>query len=239
MISIPRFLMVALVAATICRLAGAQENVADGRARLLLNSEIGTATSLGFKLPAISVGPSVEIPVKSRFEFQSAVLYSPDRKLITDDGNAISLSGSAIGFATSRLGIIGKVERTSLWTSRFDESAWAPSAGVVIRNDYVGPGRLHVTYVFPTGCVWATSGNPCTIQSKRLQGLEVRQDARLGLHKRWGFDFGVYHFCDQSNQNDPQAGRHCHVGGSAMVTLSFETHLGRPSLLRAEAQDNF
>jgi hypothetical protein len=236
-----KFTLLGMITATLGFAARAQENPTDPRPRLLLNSEIGSAASLGFKFPATSFGPSIEIPIKNRFEIQSAALYSPDRKFITDDGNALNLSGSAIGFVTSRFGVVGKIERTSLWTSQFHEANWFPSAGVVIRNDYLGPGRVYVSYVFPTGCVWATSSNPCTLQSKRLQGVEVRQDARFGSHKRWGFDFGIYHFCDQSNQNDPQAGRHCHIGGSAMITMSLEFHLGKPSLstLRGDDPNDF
>lgn len=236
-----RLLGTALIAAAACRSTHGQEKAPDQRPRLLLETEIGSAASLGFKFPAMSFGASMEMPFKSRFEFQSTAFYSPDRKFITDDGNALNLSGSAIAFATSQVGFTGKLEHTSLWTSQFDESGWAPSAGVVIRNDYLGRGRLYVSYAFPTGCVWATVSNPCIVQSKRLQGVEIRQDTRIGSHTRWGFDFGVYHFCDQSNQNEPQAGRHCHMGGSAMVTLGFEFHLGRApvTLKQRTTGDNF
>jgi hypothetical protein len=235
------FVLIVLLAATLLPAARADENPTDQRARLLLDSEIGGAGSLGFKFPATSFGPAVEIPIRDRFEFQSTALYSPSRKLITNDGNALDVSAAAIAFATSRVGIIAKMEHTSLWTSQFEENAWVPSAGAVVRNDYFGPGRLYVTYVFPTGCVWATSSNPCNIQSKRLQGMDIRQDARLGAHKRWGVDFGMYHFCDQSNQNEPAVGRRCHFGASAMITMSLEFHLGKPALsaIKDAAPDSF
>jgi hypothetical protein len=223
------FVLTVLLAATLA-VARADENPPDQRPRLLLDSEIGSAASLGFHFPATSFGPAVEVPIKDRFEFQSTALYSPDRKFITDNGNALDVSAVAIAFATSRVGIITKMEHASLWTSQFEENTWMPSAGVVVRNDLFGPGRLYVTYVLPTGCVWATTSNPCNIQSKRLQGVDIRQDARFGSHKRWGLDFGLYHFCDQSNQNDPAAGRRCHLGASAMITMSLEFHLGKPSL---------
>jgi hypothetical protein len=241
MFTIRLVLIAVIVGTTLICPAHAQENIADQRPRLLLDSEFGSATSLGFKFPAMSFGPAVEIPIMNRFEVQSTALYSPDQKLITNDGNALDVSAAAIAFVTPRLGIIGKIEHASLWTSQFNEKSWAPSAGAVIRNDYLGQGRLYVSYVFPTGCVWATSDNPCTIQSKRLQGVDVRQDTRLGAHKRWGFDFGIYHFCDQSNENDPQAGRRCHIGGSAMITLSLEFHLGKPTLstLKGDNSDSF
>ena len=239
--SFKRFGLATLIIAALALPIRADENLPDQRPRLLLDSEIGSAASLGFKFPATSFGPSIELPVENHFEFQSSALYSPDQKLITNDGNALNVSGAAIGFVNSRLGIIGKLEHSSLWTSQFTETNWAPSAGLVLRNNYLGQGRLYATYVFPTGCVWATTTNPCPLQSKRLQGIDLRQDARFGPHQRWGFDFGLYHFCDQSNQNDPAAGRHCHIGGSAMITLSLELHLGKPSLSswKRDDPDNF
>jgi hypothetical protein len=234
---LPRFALALLAIAALTLPGRAQENAVDPRPRLLLDSEIGSAASLGFKLPATAFGPAIEVPFASHFELQSAALYSPDRKLITNDGNALNLSATALGFVTSRIGIVGKLEHASLWTSQFEENSWAPSAGVVIRHNYLGPGRLYVSYIFPTGCVWAASSNPCALQSKRLQGVDLRQDARFGSHQRWGFDFGLYHFCDQANPNDPQTGRRCHIGGSAMVTFSFEFHLGKPSLSSWKGND--
>jgi hypothetical protein len=179
-----------------------QEAFADHRPRLLLDMEIGSETSLGYKLPSTAFGPSLEIPVAKRMEFQASSAYSPDRKAITNDGNSLKVSGSAIGFANRQMGFVATIERNWLWTSQFDKSAWLPSAGVVIRND--GAGRSYLTYVLPTGCVWATPSNPCKIQSNRLQGIEIRQDIRSASHIRWGFKVGFYRFCDQGNVILPQ-----------------------------------
>jgi hypothetical protein len=217
-----------------------QEAFADHRPRLLFDTEIGTQTSLGYKLPSTAFGPSLEIPVAKRMEFQVSSDYSPDRKAITNDGNSLKLSGSAIGFANHQIGFMATIERNWLWTSQFDKSAWLPSAGVVIRSD--GAGRLYLTYVFPTGCVWATPSNPCKIQSNRLQGIELRQDVRSASHARWGFKIGFYRFCDQGNPNDPQAGRKCHFAETALATLRFEFHLGGRSLSPSsnpDKSDNF
>src|SRR5260370_30661256 len=219
-----------------------QEKSADHRARLLLDAEAGTQTSLGYKFPSTGFGPSIEVPVAKHFEFQADALYSPDRKAITNDGQSLNVSGSAIRFATQRLGFIASLERNWLWTSQFDKSAWFPSTGIVIRNDYFGPGRAYLTYVFPTGCVWATPSNPCQIQSNRLQGIQLRHDLRAALHMRWGFETGLYHFCDQANPSAPQLGRRCHWAATALATLRFEFHLGgRPRLPRDRAaeSDNF
>src|SRR6266436_3225927 len=217
-----------------------QEAFPDRRPRLLLDTEVGSQASLGYRLPSSAFGPSLEIPVAKRMEFQVSSDYSPDRKAITNDGNSLKVSGSAIVFANYRVGFIATIERNWLWTSQFDKSAWLPSAGVVIRND--GAGRSYLTYVLPTGCVWATPSNPCKTQSNRLQGIEIRQDIRSSSHIRWGFKVGFYRFCDQGNPNDPQAGRTCHFATTALATLRFEFHLGS-KLLSATSNsgksDNF
>ena len=214
----------------------------DQRPRLLLGAEAGSETSLGYKFPSIAVGPGIEIPFAQRFEFQAHAQYSPDAKYITNNGNSLNLDASVIGFATRKFGLTGSVKRSWLWTSQFNERAWYPSAGIVLRNDYWGPGRLWLSYVFPTGCVWATPGHPCTLQSKRLQGVELNQEVRANSHFRWGFRGGVYHFCDQSNPNDPQAGRNCHLGFAALATFRFEFHAGKLSHFarsNSDETDNF
>jgi len=223
----------------LCSASRGQEVFADSRPRLLLDMEMGSQTSLGYKFPSISVGPSIEIPVAKRFEFQASGTFSPDKKEITDDGKLAGGSGSFITFATQRVGFIATLERSWLWTSQFDKVAWYPSAGVVLRNDYFGYGRLYVTYTFPTGCQWATAGNACSIQSNRLQGLTVRQDVRSRSHMRWGLQSGLYRFCDESNPNEPQTGRKCHWGATALAIIRFEFHCGnKPRITPADATDS-
>jgi hypothetical protein len=102
-----RILLAAIVLAVACLPVLAQESYADHRPRLLLDTEFGSETSLGYKFPSLAFGPSIEIPVAKRFEFQASSAYSPDRKAITNDGKSVKVSGSAIGFASSRLGFIG------------------------------------------------------------------------------------------------------------------------------------
>lgn len=222
--------------------ACSQESITDQRPRFLLNTELGSEESLGYEFLSFGVGSSLEIPIAKRFEFQGNATYSPDRKAITNDGQSVKIVGSALGFATKRLGFIATSAGSWLWTSQFGERAWLPSVGAVIRNNYLGPGRLYLTYVFPTGCVWATPSNSCKMQSKRLQGIEIKEEIRSNSHGRWGFRGGLYHFCDQGNPNDPQAGRNCHLGVIALATLSFEFHLGAPPhfvRLVGTNEDNF
>src|SRR5271155_3778040 len=64
--------------------------------RLLFDSEIGTEANLGYKLPSTAYGLSVEQPLGKRFELQSSLSYSPDKKIITGNGNSFLVSGTGI-----------------------------------------------------------------------------------------------------------------------------------------------
>ena len=210
------------------------------RPRLIFEGEFGSAAALGYELPSTAFGPSIEVPLGNSWEIQTLALYSPDRKAITHDGQSLKLEGLGIRFLNAKIGVVGGIERDWLWTSQFDKRSLEPSAGIVLRNDSFG--RLYLTSLFPTGCVWATSSNPCTIQSNRLQGGEFRQEARLDSHFRLGFRGGVYRFCDQANPKEPQTGRNCHFGVTAYMNLGFELHLGQPSRFKRRAasqDDNF
>ncbi len=235
-------LAVAIMSLIFCPVARSQEQFADSRPRLLLNTMIGSESSLGYDFPSVSFGPSLEIPVKKRFEFQLSGAYSPDKKNITHNGELASVSGSALAFANRRIGFIAKVERGWLWTSQFDKAALFPSAGIVIRNDYFGHGRLYMTYTLPTGCVWATPNVPCKIQSNRLQGITLHQDFRSPSNTRWGFETGFYNFCNEANPNQPNTGRNCRWGATARAVVGFEFHLGKKSRFAsavATNSDNF
>jgi hypothetical protein len=218
-----------------------QEIHVDQRTRLLLDGAIGTQSALGYKFPSTAFGPALEVPIGRRWEFQARASYSPDRKVVTGDGHSLNLSASAIRFVTQRWGVLARVEPTWLWTSQFQKRSWFPTAGIVIRNDYFGSGRFYLTYVFPTGCVWATSSDPCRIQSNRLQGLKVLQDVRSSQHLRWGFESGLYHACDQSNPYEPKIARKCYWAATALATVRFEFHLGsRPHAVPGVVNsDNF
>jgi hypothetical protein len=234
-----RIILPAVLSLVLCGTARSQADYADNRVRVLLNTEVGSETELGYDFPAVAAGPSVEIPIAQRFEFDGGGAYSPDKKRVTNNGDVANVSGSAIGFATQRLGFVAGLQRGWLWTSEFDKRTWMPSAGVVLRNNYLGHGRFYLTYIFPTGCVSATPNNPCTIQSNRLQGLTIRQETRSMMHTRWGFESGLYHFCNESNPNEPQSPRSCRMGVSGLVTLSFEFHAGsKPRIVRADAADS-
>lgn len=201
-----------------------QEPIADTNPppRIFIDSDIGVRAQLGFTPPSRDFGASFEYPLWQRLEIQGAGSFSPDHKQITHDGHSLSVVGTAIVWPSLRVGVLGEVGWGRLYTSQFTEGGTTPTIGVVIRTHYEYPGRLYFRYSFATGCVWATPSNPCTLQSKRLQGPTITQEFQVLPHIRWGAEAGIYHFCDQSNENDPAAGRTCHWAGTEMIFVRFQ-----------------
>ena len=190
--------------------------------RIFIDSDIGVRAQLGFIPPSRDFGASFEYPLWQRLEIQGAGLFSPDHKQITHDGHSFSLTGTAIVWPSWRVGVLGEVGWGRLYTSQFTEEGTAPTIGVVIRTRYEYPGRLYFRYSFPTGCVWATPSNPCRLQSKRLQGPTIRQEFQVLPHVRWGAEAGIYHFCAQSNEDQPSIPRSCHWGATEMLFVRFQ-----------------
>jgi hypothetical protein len=190
--------------------------------RIFIDSDIGVRAELGFIPPSRDFGASFEYPLWQRLEIQGAGSFSPDHKQITHDGHSFSLTGTAIVWPAWRVGLLGEVGYGELYTSQFTEGGTNPKFGVVIRTRYEFPGRLYFRYTIPTGCVWATASNPCTLQSKRLQGTTITQEFQVEPHIRWGVEAGIYHFCDQSNENAPSIPRTCHWAGTEMVFVRFQ-----------------
>jgi hypothetical protein len=220
---VSKLLLVAFLWAAPAGAQDAQELIANTSPplRIFLDSDIGVASELGFIPPAKDIGASFEYPLWRRLEIQGAGSFSPDKKQITHDGHSFSVSGTAIVWPSWRLGVLGEVGYSRLWTSQFTEAMTSPSFGIVVRTHYEYPGRLYFRYTIPTGCVWATPSNPCTLQSKRLQGPSIRQEFQILPHVRWGAEAGIYHFCDQSNENEPALGRTCHWAGTELVFVRF------------------
>lgn len=189
---------------------------------VFLDSDIGVRGELGFIPPSTDFGISFEIPLNRRIEIQGGASYSPDRKEITHDGNSVAAKVTGIFWVNSRVGGLAEIDYGHLWTSQFQEGGTAPILGGVIRTSYEYPGRLYISYTLPTGCVWATPRNPCKLQSKRLQGFNITQEFQLWPHVRGGVLAGIYHFCDQSDPNEPSIPRVCHWAGSDGVFIRIE-----------------
>ena len=190
--------------------------------RIFLDSDVGVRAELGFIPPSTDFGASFEYPLWQRLEIQGTGSFSPDHKQITHNGHSYSVTGTAIVWPWWRVGLLGGVEHGRLWTSQFTEGGTNPTIGAVIRTRYEYPGRLYLLYLLPTGCVWATRSNPCTLQSKRLQGPTFRQEFQVLPHVRWGAEAGIYHYCAQSNEDEPSIPRACHWAGTEMVFVRFQ-----------------
>jgi hypothetical protein len=199
--------------------------------RWLVDAGIGTAAGLGFKLPDTNYDLALEKPIRSRFEYQASLGYSPSKKLITGDGNSFLASTQGLFWVRHNVALIGGYRYSKLWTSQFIKSGSYRLVGVAIReySDKFGPGRTYITYEFPTGCVLATPSNPCTIQSNRLQGFNVSQEFHTTSHLRIAAQYGIYHFCDQGNPFAPNVPRSCH--------MTFTSQLVFRIAIRAHDQD--
>jgi hypothetical protein len=188
--------------------------------RWILDAEIGSEADLGFKMPHIAMGISVERPVARHFELQGLVSYSPDKKYITNDGNSLILKGTGLYWITPTLALTGGLHHSNLWTSQFNKSGWGPSAGIATRTDFWDyPGRFYLEYLLPTGCQWGPS---CTMQSNRTEGARIYWETRATPHLRVGFELGFYHFLDQSNPLRPDIPRTGHVAGNTLIIFRYE-----------------
>jgi len=216
----------ALTALAVCLISSChalgQESAPDQRPRLLIGANFGIDTMLGYKFPTTGLSTKFEIPISHRFELQTFSDYSIARKVITGDGRSAHIGGSVIVWISGRVGIFGSAEQSWLWTSQFDKTSLFPSAGIVLRGPSLGPGRIYLNYLIPTGCVWATSSNPCKIQSNRLQGFQFAKEGPLTPRFRWRLGFSVLRFCDQANPYQPQTGRTCHIALTENAGIRFE-----------------
>ncbi len=192
--------------------------------RWMLDTETGSESGLGFKLPHVAVGFSAERPVAKHLEMQGRVSYSPDKKYITNDGNSLKFKGAGLYWITRSFALTGSLRHTNLWTSQFNKSALIPSVGVAFREGVGGyPGRIYLEYMFPTGCQWRPS---CPIQSNRTKGGEVYWETRLAPHIRLGVKFGIYYELDQSNNLRPDIPRIGAVAGDTLLILKYEIQRG-------------
>jgi hypothetical protein len=196
--------------------------------RWILDFETGSESGLGYKLPHIAVGTTVERAVGKRLEVQGELFYSPDKKYITNDGNSIKMASTLIVWVTPRIGITSEVSKTYLWTSQFSKSELHPAFGVVIRDHFEGaPGRLYLSYLLPTGCQW---GLTCPIQSNRLQGPQGSWEHRISTRLRYGFSMGIYRILNQSNPLQPSIPRTREWSGDTHLFVRFEFHPGSMDL---------
>ena len=203
--------------------------------RILFDSQIGDLADLGFDSPYVAAGLDAEIPLGPsardsaviggghRFEYQPSFSMSPTSKAFALSRHGLIIKNGGIAWIRHRFGVTGVEEYTAYWSGGVHKAAWEPGAGAVIRDAWrARPGRLYVTYYFPTGCQWATPSNPCLIQSPRTRGVEAMQEFRVASFLRVGSEVAVVRYDDQSNENEPSIARTHHTVPYGVLHVDFE-----------------
>jgi hypothetical protein len=189
------------------------------QARWLFDTEFGSGVQLGNKLSSTAFGPSFEIPRWNRYEFQGNLSLLPTQQIAGHDAHSLQVGGAGIVWVNNRIGAGAGFQHTWLWTPKVSKSGWSPLLTFVLRDQLYRPGRLYVTYLFPTGCSARAANADCRFPSGRPQGPQVLQELRLFPHFRLGVHVGLFHFCASSALTIMTD---CHWAGSESVRLRFE-----------------
>ena len=219
-----RLLWCALAILISCSSVAAQsfEDPALSRPHWFVDARLVANSGLGYGQPFRSFGVSAELPVVRRVEFHADLWYSPDKNVAANNGRQFLMKGTGLFWLTHRFALTGSFQRDWLWTSQFDEQASNPLPGIVVRNHFAHPGRFYLSYLVPTGCVWATASNPCLFQSRRMQGPQLTEEYQLKSYLRFAVGGTITHFCDQSDEYDPAAGRTCHLTPTVEFGIKVE-----------------
>lgn len=200
-----------------CRVASAQDNptALDYRARWMFDTKYGSLPLFGFNSGATSFGPAVEYPITNNLELQGNLSVTPSQPITGGTGHSFLMAGTGIGWINERFGLSLGVQQSWLWASHFSASAWNPSLGTALRDYFRRPGRLYVSYLFPTGC---SVGPSCPTPLTRMQGVQSTQEIRLWRHFRLGLQGGVYHYCNENAMGL----RVCKFSPAGQVIMRFE-----------------
>jgi len=192
---------------------------ADAQTSLLVQTRIGSAKTLGFKTPSFGIGLGLERQAP-RFEYDAGFYLSPDKKTFaTYRKGAFSANASGSAFKNRygvTAGVIYSVYQSDIQGVPYRKGAIIPFAGLVAK-DWILPGRSRLTYLFPTGCIFPTPDNPCTIQSPRERGVQISQEFKFFEGIRIGYQTSWVHYCDQAAPTSVT--RNCRYGWSAYSTL--------------------
>lgn len=171
---------------------------------ILIDGAIGSQTTLGYKLPDTTFGIAFEKTLGKHFELWGDFYYDPTHKFLTS-GHSFLEDTTIIYWINKRIGAAGGLSFSQFNGTAFSKVGWSPTAGVIINDMWMhkNPGQLSVLYLFPTGCTYATSSNPCTITDSRLQGVTLYQEFTILSHLRVGVQIGLYRSGDQVNPNAP------------------------------------
>lgn len=184
--------------------------------RWMLDTKFGSEPAVGFNAPNTSFGPSIEYPLDSEVELQGAVSFSPWRSVNDWQAHSIEISGAGIGWISTRWGVSLGFRHDWLWLPQSERSGWNPSLGAVFRHELYRPGRLYLTYLFPTGCNQLSTS--CLTPSGRTQGFQALEEIRLWSRVRVGLQGGLYHYCSSPSPDS----RDCKFSPAGMVIMRFE-----------------
>lgn len=195
------------------------------------------ATSLGWGLGGeLPLGPSLKAGGR-RFEYQPsfAVLVGP--KISYWNGSLesqqnLEVNNQGLIWMIRRLAAAGGYQYASYWAEgvtlqnvgyTIRRAGWVPNLGGVIRDTLLGrPGRVYASYIFPTGCQWATPSNPCVVQSPRTRGIEMMQEVRGSTYLRIGAELALVRYDDPSAPSVPAIPRIGHTAVYGTIHLKFE-----------------
>ena len=194
----------------------------------IITAEIGTQQSLAYEPLHVAVGMGLERPIGKWLELDPSVSWSPDRSVITRDGDSISFGADGIVWSGLRqtLGLAGGFSYTHLWTSQFSQGGFSPSLGMAARL-YARrvPSSLYLTYMVPYGGYDVRTG----LENSRSQGPNVYFEGQIATRFRIGLEIAAYHFFGDANSPACDVSSACygtaacsrpgHWGGAATIVL--------------------
>jgi hypothetical protein len=195
-----RFCLLALIAVTSVN----AQTLPTGRAfpiltwPTIITGEVGTQQSLGYEPLHVAVGVGLERRLGKWLELDPSVSWSPDRSVITHDGDTVSFRAEGIMWSGLRqtLGLAGGFTYVHVWTSQFSQSGFSPRLGMAARlHVWTVPSRLYLSYVVPYSGYDVRTG----LENSRSQGPEAYFEGQLTTRFRLGLELAAYHFFSQSS----------------------------------------
>ena len=124
-----------------------------------------------------------------------------------------------------RVGVLGGVGhgQACAKTSQFTEGGTNPTIGVVIRTHYAGIRAGCISLIRSRRAVY---GRHAQIRARcNPSGCKVPRfdrNSRSCLTFVGGRSGGIYHYCAQSNEDEPSIPRACHWAGTELVFVRFQ-----------------
>src|ERR1700730_4339446 len=194
----------------------------------IITAEVGEQHSLGYEPLHLGLGIGLEKRVGRWLELDPSVSWSPDRNVITHDGNTVSVRAEGVMWSGLRqnLGIAGGFGYSHLWTSQFGQSGFNSSLGMAARlHPWAIPSRLYLSYLIPYNGYDMRTG----LANSRSQGPDIYFEGQLTTRFRLGLELAAYHFFGQANNpacdisspcyGPPACSRPGHWGAEAVMVL--------------------